>query len=107
MSGKSNIADVPFTLFLLDENNNKKEIFHDTAVGLNHMLHVYKDYAYFNTGSEFYRINLNSAHKEKIDEYRNYINDKAYLFKRKDQEILSLKIYDLDENTTSEISFES
>ncbi len=95
-----------FTLFEFDENSNKREIFQDKTVGLNHMLYVYKEYAYFNTGNEFYRINLNSGHKDNIDSYRDYINDKAYLFKQKDQEILSLKIYDLDENVTSEISFE-
>lgn len=105
MSGDVNITEVPFTLFLLDENNNKKEIFNDRAVGLNSMLYVYKEYAYFNTGDEFYRINLNNVEKENIDAYRNYINDKAYLFKQRDQEILSLKIYDLEENVTSEIIF--
>lgn len=94
-----------FTLFSINEYNVKTEIFKDKTVGLNHMLYVYKSYAYFNTGNEFYRVNLSNGQKEKIEDFRDYINDKAYLFKQKDGEVLSLKIYDLKENLTSEISF--
>lgn len=98
LGNNSNIED-EYTLYKINYSDNTLDSIWKNEVPLEFLSYIYKNYAYFRGGSEFYRVNLQDGKsKEKIDiGYSYFINGKAYSIKSNEGIITELEILNLDD----------